>query len=248
MVAHGGPGVPSVGDQLGQAFRRPGEIQPAGQRGRRSGTANTITTAAWRRFPGRRRGSGTSARRDQRERHPETDAATGLGRCPGDGIGRRRRWLHRRHVRGNPGSGDHHRRHLRRSTPRQPGPAAGRRHHRRPWPRRTGRDAVGNRGPAAAARVDTGAFQRGGTRLLARLDHGCASRSARLRRLIRQTPDDGWHRYPRGASHRKHEKGRTAYPSRKPSSLTLTRLAGGDRSAGHSPGDVFGCVWRTPVR
>jgi hypothetical protein len=36
VVAHGGPGVPSVGDQLGQAFRRPGEIQPAGQRGRRS--------------------------------------------------------------------------------------------------------------------------------------------------------------------------------------------------------------------
>ena len=31
-------------------------------------------------------------------------------------------------------------------TPRQPGPAAGRRQHLRRWPRRTGRDAVGNRG------------------------------------------------------------------------------------------------------
>ena len=54
-------------------------------------------------------------------------------------------------VQRNPDSGDHLRRHARRRTPRQPGPAAGRRQHLRPRPRRTGRDAVGKRGGSGLA-------------------------------------------------------------------------------------------------
>ena len=65
---------------------------------------------------GRLRHRRAAARPGQRERRPEGDAATGLGRCPGDGIGREHRWLHRRHVRRNPGSGDHLWQHARRST------------------------------------------------------------------------------------------------------------------------------------
>ena len=139
---------------------------------------------------------------------------SGLRLGPGDGIGRELRWLHPRHVHRNPGSGDHQRRHARRSAPRQPGPAAPRRHYLRPWPRRTGRDAVGTsggsgltapaRGAPRAARAGRGAPAHLGahahpgarTRLLAQRDR----RGACLGRLIRQTPDAGWHRCPRGAS------------------------------------------------
>ncbi len=107
---------------------------------------------------------------------------------------REHRWLHRRDIQRNPGSGDHLRRHACRNTPRQPRPAAGRRHHLRPWPGRTGRDAVGTSGgsglaaPAAPARF---APQRVGKKLLAQLDRRRARRDrrhrcgARLRRLIR---------------------------------------------------------------
>ena len=61
--------------------------------------------------------------------------------------------------------------------------------HRRRRPRRAAPDAVGNWGPAAAARgAVQGAVQRDGTRLLARLARRRAQRGAGLRRLIRQTP------------------------------------------------------------
>jgi hypothetical protein len=107
-------------------------------------------------------------RRDAADRQRPSADATRNRRSPGDGIGRERRWLHRRHLHRHPGSGDHLKRHARPPIPRQPEPAAARRQHHRCRPRRTGRDTDGSSGPATPAGMARQAGGQGG--LLPRLD------------------------------------------------------------------------------
>ena len=167
-------------------------------------------------------GARLQLRRDDqgRHRHRRTTVQRGeparLRPCPGDSIGRERRRLHPRDIQRNPDPGDHLRPHARRHTPRQPGRATGRRHHRRRRPRRTGRDAVGTSSGSGLAAAAWCARRRLGAGLLAQVDRRSArndQRGARPRPADPPDPDDGWHRYLRGASHRMHEQGRTAYPS-----------------------------------
>ena len=52
---------------------------------------------------------------------------------------------------------------------------------------------------------------------------------------IRQHPDDGWHRYSRGASHRSARTRAHRLSQREAESADVDPLAGGDRSAGREP-------------